>query len=40
MAPSHTKVYAYFVGTGVLDCPSETGVLDCPQRYKCNAENK
>ena len=20
-----------FVGTGVLDCPSETGVLDCPQ---------
>ena len=19
------------VGTGVLDCPSETGVLDCPQ---------
>ena len=28
MAPSHKDVYT--VGTGVLDCPSETGVLDCP----------
>ena len=24
-------ILSRIVGTGVLDCPSETGVLDCPQ---------